>query len=156
MVRQVKAADPPTTAGWKAILAMTVAGGALLWHVLACIESPMAFSPSGKDLAFVTGGPSLAEGKDAHLAGARVFRMMVLSDGKHIRAVEQTDRHLLTAPAYSPNGQQLCYFRVPLLTEKQAKEALKTVRQRLARWKPPEAETHPAAKAAGPVLPPFT
>ena len=65
------------TPGWKAILAVTVAAGALLWHVLACTESPMAFSPGGKDLAFVTMNPY--DRQDVHLAGKRLYRLCVRS-----------------------------------------------------------------------------
>ena len=40
----------------KATLAVLAGCALLLWHVLACVESPMAFSPEG-DLAFTTVGP---------------------------------------------------------------------------------------------------
>jgi hypothetical protein len=95
-------------------LMVLVAAGTLLWHVLACVESPMAFSPDGKDLAFVTMEPF--ELKGLHLAGPHCFRLFVLSGGKDLRVIEQTTEAILTAPAYSPDGKQICYLRIPLLT----------------------------------------
>ena len=116
------------TPGWKAVLAVTVAAGALLWHVLACTESPMAFSPSGKELAFVTMSPYGHE--KLGLAGKHVYRMCVLSEGKRVKVVERTDKHMLTAPTYSPNGKHLAYFRIPLLTEKAATELRERIDKR--------------------------
>ena len=115
MVRQVADARTP---GWKAVLAVSVAGAALLWHVLACTESPMAFSPSGKDLAFVVMTPY--DLKDLHLLGGHTYRLMVARQGKKARIVEQTDRHMLTAPAFSPDGKCLAYLRIPLMTKEDA------------------------------------
>jgi len=125
MVRQVK---QPNTPGWKAVLAVTVAAGGLLWHVLACIESPMAFSPDGKDLALVVSEDVL--GKKVHLVAERTFRLMMLADGKTVRQIEQTDSHLLTGPAYSPDGKHICYFRIPLLTKEQADTLRVVVKKR--------------------------
>jgi len=144
MVRHVKTTGSPATPGWKALLAVTVAAGALLWHVLACVESPMAFSPGGKDLAFVASSNATLEDKDIHLAGTRTFRLMVLHEAQRVRLVEETDKHLLTAPGYSPDGQQLCYFRVPLLTAEQADAAKKAATERLERLRAAVAQTQPA------------
>ena len=120
MVRHVGKA---WTSGWKAGLAIAVAGGALLWHILACIESPMAFSPSGKDLAFVTMEP-YGGGDDLDLAGTHVYRLMVLSEGKPVRVLEETSRYMLTAPAWSPDGKRVAYLRIMLL-EKEQQDRLK-------------------------------
>jgi hypothetical protein len=113
MVRQVA---PRPTATWKALLALGIASGALLWHILACTESPMAFSPDGKRLAFVTMEP-YAKDDSLLVAGARVFRLMALSDRKDLHVIEATTGALLSAPGYSPDGRRLAYFRIPLLTE---------------------------------------
>jgi sugar lactone lactonase YvrE len=125
MVRQVR---PIRTPGWKALLAVTVAAAGLIWHVLACIESPMAFSPGGKHLAFVTVTPCVEKG--LHLAGRCTYRLMVLSEGKKVRVIEQTAKHMLTAPGYSPDGRYLCYLRLPLLTPDQAEKLKKRLRER--------------------------
>ena len=127
MVRQITAKRTP---GWKAILAIAVAAGALLWHMLACTESPMAFSPEG-DLAFVTMEPYDFEGKDLPIAGAHAYRLMVLSKGKDLRVIEQTSSHLLSAPAYSPDGKHITYLRIPLLSKEAAEQVGKTTETRM-------------------------
>ena len=115
--------------GWKGMLAIAVAAGAVLWHLLACVESPMAFSPSG-DLAFVTMEPY--EGKDLMLAGPNCYRLMVLpKGGKAVRVVEETVDAMLTAPAYSPDGQQLAYLRIPLVGGQELEKHQMQVQSRL-------------------------
>ncbi len=129
MVRQVESAGTP---GWKGILAVAVAGGVLLWHLLACTESPMAFSPSGKDLAFVTMEPFDSE--SAGVAGHQNYRLMVLTGARKLRVVEETNQHMLSAPAYSPDGKHLAYLRIPLLTEPQAKARQEHARKKEKLW----------------------
>lgn len=143
MVRQLNALRTPA---WKAVLAVAVAGAALLWHILACMESPMAFSPSGKELAFVVAEPYTD--KELHLAGRRTYRLMVLSEQKRFRVIEQTDKDLLTAPAYSPDGRQLCYLRLPLLTEDKAAELKTKMEERAKAVDAPDAQV--AKPPAGP------
>lgn len=104
---------------WPALAMISVAGGAVLWHLLACMESPMAFSPDGRNLAFVTMEPYRQNGEPR--ADKVVFRLMVLADGQRLRVVEETHRQMLSAPAYSRDGKRLCYLRVPLPTEEQAR-----------------------------------
>ena len=108
----------PRGRGWKAGLAVAVVAGALLWHVLACTESPMAFSPNGEDLAFVLpgGGSGPDQGKGA-------FRLAVLSRTKGLRTVETSADAMLLAPAYSPDGTRLCYLRVPVVSDDARTEA---------------------------------
>lgn len=118
MVRPMKSSH-----AWKAGLAIAVVAAGLIWHILACVESPMAFSPSGKDLAFVTMEPYGA-GDDIPLAGTHVYRLMVLSEGKPVRVLEETSRYMLTAPAWSPDGKRVAYLRI-LLLEKEQQDRLK-------------------------------
>ncbi|MBM4017966.1 MAG: hypothetical protein FJ288_06490 [Planctomycetes bacterium] len=113
------------TGAWKAGLAVAVVAAGLLWHILACTESPMAFSPSGKDLAFVTMEP-YSHDDDLNLAGTRVYRLMVLSEGRNLRVLEETSRYMLTAPAWSPDGRHIAYLRI-LLLEKEQRDRLKEV-----------------------------
>ncbi len=107
MVRPVTEKRTPS---WIALSATVAAVVAVVWHIVACVESPMAFSLEG-DLSFVTMEPYSAYPK---IAGKHVFRLMVLSRNKELRIIEETGSHLLTAPAYSPDGKRLCYLRIPL------------------------------------------
>jgi hypothetical protein len=116
---------------WKAAAAVLAGCGALLWHMLACVEGPMAFSPDG-DLAFVTVSPlptpgaeegekdqegaskEGVKGEESRAAEGEVCRLFVLPKGeKTLRVVEQTAEHMLCAPGYSPDGKSLCYLRLP-------------------------------------------
>ncbi|MEW6199679.1 MAG: hypothetical protein AB1601_13580 [Planctomycetota bacterium] len=117
MVRRMSARRP---VAWTAALAIAVAGAGLVWHLLACVESPMAYSPSGDSLAFVTVEPWDPE--KLPLAGECAYRLMVLK-GEAIRVVEQTTEYVLSGPAYSPDGRRLCYLRIPMFTREAAARA---------------------------------
>ena len=119
------------TGGWKAVLVIIAAGGTLLWHVLGCIESPMAFSPNGEKLAFVTMEPYGGDEENAlALAGYRCYRLMLLSKTQELVVIEQTTSHMLSAPAFSPDGKKICYLRIPLLSEEGLDRLEKTIKQR--------------------------
>ena len=105
MVQQM---NQPTPKNWKAVLAIIIAGGALLWHIMACTESPMSYSPDGKNLAFVVMEPK-ADFEDLYKDTA-TFRLMVCSDNKTIHTVEETSEYILTGPAYSPDGKYLARY----------------------------------------------
>ena len=152
MVRHV--ADNRTP-GWKALLAIVVGGGAVLWHVLACMESPMSFSPSGKDLAFVTMEPYGLDKKDLMRKDRYVYRLFVASQGAPPRVIEQTNSFMLCAPAYTSDGEQLVYLRIPLFREEnleklnalveQRKEAIRGLTESaVADWGPWAAATQPS------------
>ncbi len=133
MVRTVK--DKPV-AVWKSLLVIVVAGGGLLWHLLACVESPMAFSPDSKNLAFVTMEPYQEE--SLLITGTHAYRLMILSEDGKLRVVEETTESLLTAPAYSPDGKYICYVRVPLLAVEKYAE-LETYLKKKKEQQPPAA-----------------
>jgi hypothetical protein len=119
MVRQVTTKQ---AGSWKALLAISMATGGLLWHLLACTESPMTFSADGKNLAFVTMEPY--DGNDFLTAGSHAYRLMLLSEDKPLRVIEETADFMLSGPGFSRDGKRLCYVRVPLLT-KERMELLK-------------------------------
>ncbi len=103
---------PLNTHSWKAMLAVAVVSAGLLWHMLACTESPMAFSPAG-DLAFVTQEPYSMD--NVELAGPTCYRLMLLPKDGKMQVLDQSVDWLMTAPAFSPDGKSVCYLRVRLL-----------------------------------------
>jgi hypothetical protein len=98
---------------------MFLAGGAVIWHLLACVESPMAFSPDGKRLAFTIIEPYPDEQEDWKNRARSTYRVLSLEDGRTLRVIEETADALLTAPGWSPDGKELCYLRIPLLTDEE-------------------------------------
>jgi len=108
-----------STLGWKSILAVAAATGVVLWQILACMESPMSFSPSG-DLAFTVMDPY---GVDQLLAGRNTYRLLVLGKDGKLRELERTSSHMLTGPGYSPDGTQLAYLRIALPTKQDLERA---------------------------------
>jgi hypothetical protein len=112
MVRQL---TTPRRRGWKATLAAFAAAGMVAAHIMACVESPMSFSPTG-DLAFTVMDPYTGFDEPLHLVEDRAYRLMVLSKDRELREVERSYTHMLTAPAFSPDGSQFAYLRLPLLT----------------------------------------
>ncbi|MBN1845259.1 MAG: PD40 domain-containing protein [Sedimentisphaerales bacterium] len=129
MVRQV---NPRSAPPWKALLALTIAAGGLLWHLLACTESPMAFSPDSRNLAFVTMDPY--DPDNIAKTGTHTFRLMMLTDAKTLKTIEMTTTALLTGPAFSPDGKSLCYLRIPLLDAAQQERLKEQAQQRREQW----------------------
>ncbi len=103
------------TPKWKAAVALSVAMLAVLWHLLACVESPMAFSPDGKTLALTV----LDHSEKGLVPGDAVFRLMVITDHKKLTVLEESADKKLSAPTYTPDGKSLAYVRVPLPTKEQ-------------------------------------
>lgn len=102
------------TDGWKALPLVAVAVGGLLWHVLACMESPMSFAPNG-DLAFATVEPYDDEAVAVHRT--HVYRLMVLPSGAaKPKVLEESVDWMISAPGFSPDGKRVAYLRIPLLT----------------------------------------
>ena len=98
-------------AGSALAIAIVLAG--LLWHVLACTESPMAFSPDGKNLVFTVLQPYETKGGNNN---TQLCRLMVLTtaaapDAKNLRTLEEGGV-FLTGPSFSPDGTQFCYLRI--------------------------------------------
>lgn len=116
MVRHMKSR---IASDWKAMLVIFIAGGAVVWHILACVESPMAFSPDGNRLAFVILEPYDQSDDDIALQGPRAYRLMVIEKERHLQVLETSTTHMLTGPGFSPDGKRLCYLRLPLLTKSQ-------------------------------------
>jgi hypothetical protein len=118
----------PRHRGLKAMLAAVVAAGAVAWQIIACVESPMSFSPTG-DLAFTVMDPYEGN-EDFHRVTDRAYRLMVLSKDRELREVERSFTHMLTAPAYSPDGSEFAYLRLPLLTPDEAQRMKKFIEER--------------------------
>lgn len=145
MVRQVTTTAPGRR-GPAALLLMALAAGGLLWHVLACVESPMSYSPDGKQLALTVAHPynlpTLAD------KGKQVYRVMILPAGGESITIEETTDHMLSAPAWSPDGKTLAYLRIPLLTEDERathKERFEALTETLKDYKSPlDTTTRPA------------
>jgi Tol biopolymer transport system component len=101
--------------GWKALPLVVVAIGGMLWHVLACVESPMSFALNG-DLAFTTMEPYKVDGNDLALRGTHLYRLMVLPAGaEQPKVLESSSDWMITAPAFSRDGERIAYLRIPLL-----------------------------------------
>lgn len=118
-----------TTFGRKQTLVAVALAAGLIWMIPGCIEeSPIAFSPDGKTLAFVTVDPYRTE--DGFVIGPQAFRLMLLDDSKQIRVLEESTDTMLSAPAFSPDGKHLAYLRVPLPTAQQAERLKADFEQR--------------------------
>ena len=100
------------------MLAIFIGGGAVAWHIMACVESPMSFAPNG-DLAFTVMEPYDVD--DIGKSGEFVYRVLILGKERKLREVEASRTHLLSGPGYSPDGEHIAYLRLPLLTKEDAK-----------------------------------
>jgi len=141
-----------------AIAAITVGGVALVCHILACNDSPMAWSPDGKQLAFVT-LHAYEPQADLLLAGKHLSRLMVVHDAKELRILEETAAEMLCAPAFSPDGTRLSYLRIPLLSADALEEfnqEFESRKQQLSAIAPVEwtAPAQPGAPASAPTSAP--
>ncbi|MFB3890695.1 MAG: hypothetical protein ACE15C_01595 [Phycisphaerae bacterium] len=142
MVRRLS----PLKRGWPAFALMSVAAAAVLWHVLACTESPMAFSPDGKKLAFAAVDPWPQEAKDLPplVSGKQTSRILILEEDKGLKkykTVEASTTALLAAPSFSKDGQLLAYLRVPLMTQEQEDKFIDYQKARIDQAKPRETAT---------------
>ena len=133
---------------WKLLALIASAGLALAWQLPGCTESHMAFSPNGRQLAFMVQHPFGGKGgKDVHMVGPHLYRLLVVTDQKDLRLVEETTKELLTAPAWSADGKRLAYLRIPLLANQQEAEELeKATKRKKEAWN--QATSAPAVVGA--------
>jgi hypothetical protein len=134
--------------GWVALPLVLLAAGGLLWHVLACVESPMSFAPGG-DLAFTTMEPYDSDA--VVLRGTHVYRLMVLpAKASEPKVLEESADWMISAPGFSADGKRIAYFRIPLLT---SADQARIDPQLKGRQEALEATTQPAPIAWPPVSP---
>jgi Tol biopolymer transport system component len=162
MVRELSNHRPSRA---KATLVVAIGGLAVVWHILACVDSPMAFSPSGDRLAFVVHEDF--GGSDMLIRDRQAFRLMILDKSRHLATLETSCDHMLSAPGFSPDGERLCYVRIPLLAESELAELKFEIQSRRKQmefrddftWLPAgEPATQPAASQPSPrdlTLPPL-
>jgi len=130
-------------------LAVGIIIAGLLWQILACTESPMAFSPDGKNLVFTILEPYESSGGNNDNAPP-LCRLMVLAnaatpDAQNLRILEERSNLMLTGPTFSPDGKQFCYLRITLPKDSPA----------ITPAAPTAPATTPATSAAtSPALPP--
>ena len=94
---------------WKAKLAMIVAAGVIASHIMACVESPMSFSPTGT-LVFSIWDRT----EEPSSPSINVFRVMTLERDKTLREIERSETHILGGPVFSPDATQIAYLRIPI------------------------------------------
>ena len=110
-----------------------------LWEVMlsvllgaaipGCLESSMSYSPDGKHLALVTCEPVSPEG--LYVQGGHSYRLMILSDRKALKVLEDSRTDMLSGPAFSPDGRRLCYLRIPLPAADQLEKLQEEAEERL-------------------------
>ena len=108
-----------------ALIAITAAIGGLVWHMLACVDTQLAFSPDGTEIAFTV----IDETYDG-----TGWRMFVLRSDNRLELIDTYRSGILSGPAYSPDGSRLAYLRIPDLDQielDQATEQRRALRQEL-------------------------
>jgi hypothetical protein len=124
--RSIGETPMPRGFSWKlagSALAVAIMVAGLLWNILACTESPMAFSPDGKNLIFSMLQPY--ESKGVAAAEEPLGRLMVLGgaatpEAKNLRELEQLPKTFITGPGFSVDGKQFCYLRITVPEENAA------------------------------------
>lgn len=101
-------------------LVVMAAGAGVIWHILACTESPMAFSPGGEELAFTVREPFYKNYEEL-LVQSGNYQLMVLGKDKELRVLEESSTHMLTGPGWSRDGKYLAYLRIPVFKDGEEK-----------------------------------
>jgi hypothetical protein len=112
MVRQLK-----RKGSLAALAAIAIAVGGLLWHLLACVDTQMAFSPDGQEIAFTV----IDELDGSPMAQWRLF---VLRGDDRLELIDSFPNGILSGPAYSPDGSQFAYLRIPNLAHVELEEGI--------------------------------
>jgi dipeptidyl aminopeptidase/acylaminoacyl peptidase len=103
----------------------------LAWMISGCIEeSPIAVSPDGKMLAFVTVEP-YPKNDDPFASGVQAFRLMLVDNDGKIRVLEESVDAMLSGPVFHPDGKKIAYLRMTLPSAAQAGQRQKDLEHRL-------------------------
>lgn len=108
-----------------ALIASAAALSCLVIYILACVMSPVTWSPDSSKIAILVTPPGEDPDKFA------IFTYDVAT-GKHLLLDETQKDGVLSAPSWSPNGKWIAYYKVdPSPEDPNAKAAKKTAADEL-------------------------
>ncbi|MCJ7776751.1 MAG: hypothetical protein MUP16_00305 [Sedimentisphaerales bacterium] len=100
----------------KALIALTAATSCLVIYILACVWSPVTWSPDSSKIAILVTSPTDAPSFSNHIDRFAIFTYDI-STGERVLLDEiKLDKvkkdGVLSAPSWSPDGKWIAYYRV--------------------------------------------